>query len=242
MRVKPLRSSVSPDVPDFLIHMTGRFGPKAGSLPNGVGDMPPVDRLAGILTNRALFAGLQFGASWPSVCFTQTTPSALAELCTVVDTKPMRYDGCGIAFHVQSVFNAGGGPALYVRGDEWDTLRGAADLSWRLKARAVRYWPGAEPEPGEELPMPVWNESQWLHEREWRLPAPENAVLPWSWRFQQADVAFILLSEQQDVAQFHRRFADDYRNRWVQSLPVVTMRGGQWHDRQGRSGWVEART
>jgi hypothetical protein len=71
-------------------------------------------------------------------------------------------------FSKQLVFEGNGGPALYVRGDEWQAA--ASALPQPLRSRLVRFWPGAEQGPGELLPDYLRTTSEWLHEREWRVP------------------------------------------------------------------------
>jgi hypothetical protein len=234
--VRPLRPSASPDVPDFAIHMTGRFGPRAGLLPLGLNEMLPVDRLLKVLMDQFLIAGAQFGVDQPSVCFTQTTPAALAELCTVTST-PMRYDGCGIGFHLQSVFDAGGGPALYIRGDEWEALQAAA-LPATLRARTIRYWPGSEPAGATPLPHALVGESQWLHEREWRIPAPADAISPWRWGFKPSDVAFLLLPGSIGLDNFVGRIADESASQWALQLPIAATVNGGWEPVRGDTRWM----
>ena len=93
------------------------------------------------------------------------------------------YEPCGVGFSKQFVFNNGGGPALYVRGDEWATA--TETLPPPLRRRLVRFWPGAMPDGGEVLPAHLSGESEWLHEREWRVPGD----LHFGW----ADVDFLIV-------------------------------------------------
>src|SRR5262249_39211617 len=54
------------------------------------------------------------------------------------------------------------------RGDEWQAATAALDLP--LRSRLVRFWPGAQEDPTEFLPDHLKTTSEWLHEREWRVP------------------------------------------------------------------------
>ncbi len=87
-----------------------------------------------------------------------------------------RYTPWGIGFSKQVIFEQGGGPVLYVRGDEWDVT--TEHVPDPVRARLVRFWPGATWEAGDPLlidgsqllPDSLANPSEWLHEREWRVP------------------------------------------------------------------------
>lgn len=75
---------------------------------------------------------------------TESTKAAVSRLI-----REQRYTSCGIGVLKQSVFPRGGGPALYVRGDEWKLVEA---LPQPVRSRVVRYWPGAAPENGALLP------------------------------------------------------------------------------------------
>lgn len=62
------------------------------------------------------------------------------------------YQPWGLIFTRQSVYDAGGGPVWYVRPDEYHLVR---SVSMRVKSWLVRLEPGS---------------SDWLEEREWRVP------------------------------------------------------------------------
>jgi hypothetical protein len=134
------------------------------------------ERLERILRERRLMAFQVFHGldGEPVVCFTEATQAGLEQLVQV-----NRYHAWGIGFHKDWVFQQGGGPAFYVRGDMWREFTGAGDLSPRVKAFATKYWPGMNPQqPSPDHPSrrriisdPVLlRESQWAHEREWRIP------------------------------------------------------------------------
>ena len=74
---------------------------------------------------------------------------------------------------------------LQVRGDEWSEV-----FSWpeRLRARSVRLWPGATPEGPEVIPWWVSGRSEWLYEREWRVPTPGGSLA-----FPMEEVAFLVI-------------------------------------------------
>lgn len=195
MQPLPLRPSSSPDVPDVLLHMTGRLGARAAGDPVEA-SIRSIWRAASILHSLALRAGTTPGYGYPfrAICLTQTTRAALARLISIG-----RYDGVGIAFHVQSVFDGSGGPALYVRGDAFDALM-ASSAPDDIKGRVVRFWPGALADEGEELSGPLRDASEWTHEREWRIPAPPGGTDPYYWHFPAAAVAFLLVRDEENVA------------------------------------------
>lgn len=181
MKLHPLRSHSHPDISDFVVHFTGRSG-QHSYVPADILKMQPWERLTQIMISRTIRAFSPFGSSDPVVCFTECTQPGIRALMSA-----KRYEPCGIAFRKDTVFAAGGGPALYIRGDEWDEVD---ELPPNLRARATRFWPGAEADVGEE-PL-SWNlerPSEWTHEREWRVLASGN---PPVFRFTWEDVAFVI--------------------------------------------------
>jgi hypothetical protein len=162
MRVYRLRTYDLPDVGDDLIHFSGRLGPRINVTADVV-EKSPQQRLVHILIDNVIRGFQTFGAGAPVVCLTESTRAAVMRL-----VSEGRYEPCGIVFSKQSVFDGNGGPALYVRGDEWQAATAALDLP--LRSRLVRFWPGAQEDPAEFLPDHLKTISEWLHEREWRVP------------------------------------------------------------------------
>lgn len=239
MFVNSLSTKQSPDLPDVLIHMTGRQGRLGTGVRDDIAALDPTRRLASILFNQLVAPTTPFGCDWPVVCLTQTTRTALAHL-----TLNGRYNGTGIAFHTQAVFDVGGGPAFYVRGDEFNEWR-AASLPESLKARAVRFWPGSSNStPNDLLSSFLHGPSQWLHEREWRIPRPSEEAADWSWQFKPTDVAFLLVKPGerdtllQVLAQWDSNSPSPHDLTWITSLPVATLEpGGEWRGPSGVDGW-----
>jgi hypothetical protein len=131
----------------------------------------PPSRLAQILHQGRIRAVPTFGTGGrPIVAFTESSQPSVLRLIS-----DGRYAPWGIGFSKQCIFERGG-PVLYVRGDEWETATSA--LPDPLRARLVRFWPGATWEEGDplsfdgvqQLPDALANPSEWLHEREWRPP------------------------------------------------------------------------
>lgn len=234
MRPYPLAQSLNPDLPDVLLHMTGRHGERHSSLLSAIAEMSPASRLGSILDMRTLWASNTFDTWCPVVCFTQTTRRAMASL------NGRRFDGVGIAFHVQPVFDEGGGPALYVRGDEYDELHGSPTLSVQARSRMVRYWPGARPAQDTDPPLPrsLSGISEWLHEREWRLPRPASVTGDWGWKFQPEHVAFVLVPNATVLQELitdlgQRRAANGTDHTWLKGVPVASIVGSEWVFKEG---------
>ena len=136
MNIRPLRTYSNPDLSDFVVHFTGRDGPPSGHVPEDITNREPWDRLAQILMTYTVRAFPPYGSSEPAVCFTECTRAGIQALMT-----ERRYAPCGLAFTKDTVFRSGGGPALYIRGDEWPEVD---HLPPKLRARATRFWPGAD--------------------------------------------------------------------------------------------------
>jgi hypothetical protein len=179
MRVYRLQTYDLPDVGDHLIHFTGRIGRRINVDP-AIEAMPAQERLLHILVDGVVRGFETFGAEAPVVCFTESVKASVMRLI-----RDGRYEPCGIGFSKQHVFDRKGGPALYVRGDEWSTA--TAVLPQPLRCRLVRFWPGAQADPGEYLPNHLLTASEWLHEREWRVPT--------ELRFDWQDVKFLIVPD-----------------------------------------------
>lgn len=191
MRVLPLRTYDLPDVGDHLIHFTGRNGQRINVDP-AITRLAAQERLLHILVDGVIRGFETFAADAPVVCLTESTKAAVLKLI-----RERRYEPCGIGLSKQLIFDRNGGPALYVRGDEWYTATQA--LPHPLRSRLVRFWPGAEADPGEHLPDRLLTTSEWLHEREWRVPT--------ELRFDWGDVKFLIVP--------HPRWQAFYAN-WIE--------------------------
>lgn len=216
MRVNPLRTYNLVDVGDHLVHFAGRQGGRLDppdGVPAEIVELTPADRLARILSDERISAWPTFGTGSQRVsCFTEAAPSSIRALI-----HEGRYTPHGIGFTRQFIFDRGGEPVRYVRGDRWQCVTPDD------KAIAVRYWPGAVPDPGEgELADHLSNRSEWLHEREWRL---RGDLVFNAW-----DVVFLIVPE----AGFARRQANAWRVAehderaayWEQVAEIVLSDGG----------------
>lgn len=140
MPQRALATGQSPDLPDHLIHLTARSGKESERLNPAIATQDRLTRLASILWTGWLGYGQPLdGGAFRVACFTQTTNRALHALLSA--PEPRYTEPVGIAFHKQAVWDAGGAPVHYVRGEDWDAWQ-AADLPERVRALGVRYWPG----------------------------------------------------------------------------------------------------
>lgn len=131
-----------------------------------------MDRLLSILETRTIYSSpMPWLPSSPrAVCFTECIWDALISLSEV-------YSPYGVVFSKRLIFEKGGGPALYVRGDQLKRL---------IEANAIP--PDLEPfiepfDPGEVLRSGV--RIDYLHEREWRLPS--------QFTFEYSDLEYVLV-------------------------------------------------
>lgn len=207
-----LELAQSLDLPDVLLHLTCRRGKASPGVEPQITSMDPWDRVANLLRHRTLRFGRPFDSTWPVASFMQTTPRALFDLDLFQST--------GLAFHKQHVWDAGGGPVHYVRGNHWPAWLGS-NLPDHVKSMGVRLWPGST----EPVGSGVFSEqprarSEWMHEREWRIPCPE--LTTWGWNFPPEAVAFLV---------FPRPEVRDYMlatlsawggdRGWAESLPAA---------------------
>ena len=134
-----------------------------------------MDRLISILTTKTIHASpMPFVGGASAVCFTECTWDALV-------AHGNRYSSYGVVFSKRMVFQSGGGPALYIRGDILKSE--IQSLPQELKAFVVPFDPDEQLQPGVV--------QDWTHEREWRLPTPIN--------FEYADVRYVLVESITDA-------------------------------------------
>jgi len=223
MRVRQLRTYDLPDVGDHLIHFTGRNGQRMAVGPE-ILLLSPADRLMRILVEGRIRAFPTFGTSGAAiVALTESTQPTVRKV--IADGPHVPF---GIGFSKQTVFEKNGGPVLYVRGDEWEDARSALPVP--LRSRLVRFWPGADADDDEELPDHLAAESQWLHEREWRVPGD----LSFNWD----EVAFLIvptLDWQAMHTQQIELWAGEQYASWFRSIPavVIDFGGNVIHDGSG---------
>ena len=134
-----------------------------------------IDRLASILKSRTIYASpMPVLGTASAVCFTECVWDALV-------AHAVRYSSYGVVFSKKSVFQSGGGPAVYIRGD---ILQSEIDsLPQILKPFVVPFDPDGLVQPGVI--------QDWIHEREWRLPN--------SFTFDYADVRYVIVESLEDA-------------------------------------------
>lgn len=214
----PLRTYNLPDIGDHVIHFTGRTGSRY-AVPADISALSYPDRLAQILYQSRIRAVPTFGTGQrPIVAFTESSRASVLQLI-----REGSYTPWGIGFSKQFIFDQGGGPVLYVRGDEWDATTAA--LPDPVRARAVRFWPGAVWQAGDplvggaqQLPYAVESESEWLHEREWRVP--RDVVFGWG------DVKFLIVPERDWVEGQAHQYGVAYGSEYEQhfgAIPIVAI-------------------
>lgn len=133
-------------------------------------------RLESILKSRTIHASpMPFAPGNPSaVCVTECVWEALTRLAE-------SYSSFGIVFNKRLIFEKGGGPALYIRGDHQNEL--ADDIPEDLYPFISPFDPEAALKPGVRL--------DWLYEREWRLPSSLN--------FEYSDISYVLVESIEDA-------------------------------------------
>jgi hypothetical protein len=174
VRVRPFSPIRHPDFNEVVVHFTGRrcTSDEASR------------RLLRVVGTGSILATVPYGNDLGAACFTESTARGVSWLIAERHFVPF-----GIAFTKTFLFARGGAPAIIIRGDEWNHVR---QLPPQLRARAIRLWPGAMPEPGEWLPSHLQSRSEWLGEREWRVPA--DAGTP-ALTFETADIAFLVVPD-----------------------------------------------
>lgn len=174
MRVRPFSPTRHPDFNEVVVHFTGRrcSGEEASR------------RLLRIITSGAILATIPYGNDLGAACFTESTARGVSWLIAEQHFVPY-----GIGFTKTFLFAHGGAPAIVVRGDEW---RHVKNLPPALRARTIRLWPGAVPDSGESLPYHLQTRSEWLVEREWRVPAEVGTP---ALMFGTDDIAFLVVPD-----------------------------------------------
>lgn len=137
-----------------------------------------LDRLISILTSKTIHASpMPFLPNNPqAVCFTECIWDALVD-------HTDRYSPFGIVFSKRLIYERGGGPALYIRGDTLKSLIG--NLPTSLEPFIAPFDPQGVLQPGVRL--------NFLHEREWRLPK--------SLMFEYSDVEYVIVESIDNAAQ-----------------------------------------
>jgi hypothetical protein len=111
-----------------------------------------------------------------AVCFTECIWDALIPLTEVYSTY-------GLVFQKRLIFDKGGGPALYVRGDQLKRLIEARTIPADLEPFIAPFDPTAVLRREVRI--------DFIHEREWRLPFPFS--------FEYSDLEYVLVQSIEDA-------------------------------------------
>lgn len=137
---------------------------------------PAIERLINILESKTIYASPMpfLPGSREAVCFTECIWDALID-------HAERYSPYGVVFSKRVVFEKGGGPALYIRGDIQKLTQ------QNIPEDIVPFLAPFDPDGVMNPPIKL----DWLHEREWRLPT--------SLTFNFNDIEYVVVESTQDV-------------------------------------------
>lgn len=155
MTTSRLRAADHPDLSDELTHFTGRARQETSVEP-WIRQMTPAQRLNSILRDGLLLPAVTYSGGQPAACFTESTQAGLKYLI-----RSQGFDSWGLVVDRQWVYDQGGAPVWYYRDDDRAEIDGLSD---RLRTWTVRL--SADPA----------RPSDWLHEREWRIPRPAGPI------------------------------------------------------------------
>ncbi|MDK9499902.1 hypothetical protein QEZ40_005522 [Streptomyces katrae] len=141
---------VGPAQSDTLIHFTSRgeyasFTPK---VPEQFRQMTAQERLDSILGSGRLYGYPPFGAQQACVCFSESPPDHLSHLIADRGFSPW-----GVVVTRADVLSHDGGAVAYV----------TEAVYKQFVAAGIGHWA-----------VPIRENSQWMHEREWRAPLCEE--------------------------------------------------------------------
>jgi len=138
---------------------------------------PAKERLMSILRDRIIHASPMpfLPTDRRAVCFTECIWEGLNRLAE-------QYSAYGVVFSKRLIFDSGGGPALYLRGDTLVAIRD--QIPRELHPFIAPFDPESKLKPNVRL--------DWLHEREWRLPD--------SLSFTYAAVEYVLVESIEDAS------------------------------------------
>ena len=182
----------SVDYSPFLIHLTRDTGDGEGTI-TGESVMSPShglfafrkssakEKLLSILKSKSIRSSpLPDLPNKPeAACFSETVWGSIRNLTG-------NFSSYGIGFNKKVIFEKGGGPVLYARGDI-------------IQALSPSIPPKLEPFVKPFDPLGEWlEESNFLYEREWRVPG--------TFGFEFSDIQFILVDSHSDASGIIRKF------------------------------------
>ena len=179
-----------PDFSKYLVHFTTDREPVSSADDNHANAYTQIgakDRLISILESKKINASKMPWTGCRAVCFTECPWSSLID-------PTEKYSSYGIGFEKSFIFSRNGSPVYYVRADQYEK-------QWwhdHLKPFVTPFWPVYTPSKiKEKINFPLCD---FTHEREWRVPHD----LP----FEYDNIAFIILKNYTDMAQFPKAFKD----------------------------------
>lgn len=139
-------------------------------------DKAAVERLVNILASTTIYASPMpfLPQNREAVCFTECIWDALTG-------QAERYSPYGLVFSKRVIFEKGGGPALYIRGDIQKLTQ------QNIPGEIIPFLAPFDPDGVMNPPIKL----NWLHEREWRLPS--------SFTFDFSDIEYVIVESTQDV-------------------------------------------
>lgn len=177
------------DYSRYAVHFTRDRGLTAPDLISATHPVHPFqtqtafDRLKNIISSQVIY-----GTPMPwlpnnpqAVCFTECVWESLVEMAD-------SYSSYGLVFNKRTLYQRGGGPALYLRGDALTALN--VTIPPLIEPLITPFDPYATIKEGVAL--------DWLHEREWRVPG--------DFSFQDRDVEFIIVKTLEDAREFLTTF------------------------------------
>lgn len=231
MTIRPLQRYNQPDLSDFVVHFVKRIGKSSSAVPDDIHAKTAQERFEAILAKKQILAFPPFGydVGVPVVCFTECTPAGIGTLLSQTRYRPL-----AIAFEKDFLFQNGGGPAFYIRGDEWEFVK---DLPEQLRGRATRLWPGRDGAVDKwQLEDPFLDtRSEWTHEREWRVHGTGS---PPAFNFSLADIAFFIVPTKEFVVSIVASLTINHGVTPLDiskiiDLPCVYQEQGEFVDEQG---------
>jgi hypothetical protein len=156
-----------PNMADLIVEGDPLFGFKTATA---------LDRLKNILTTKTIYASpMPFLPNYSkAVSFTECIWDALSSLSD-------DYSSYGIVFSKRLIFDRGGGPALYLRGNIVKDLGNSIPAS--IEPFVAPFDPEEVLKPGVRL--------DFLHEREWRLPS--------SLTFEYSEIEYVIVNSIEDA-------------------------------------------
>ena len=134
------------------------------------------DRLENILKTQILYGSPMpwIDGNPQATCFTECVWQGLVR-------HTSQFSCYGLVFNKRTIFEKGGGPALYVRGDHMNSI--ASNLAVEQRVFVTPFDPEGVMKPGVRL--------DFLHEREWRLPG--------DFKFEYSELEYVIVDSIQDA-------------------------------------------